>query len=133
MSRVVIRDPSFGATAEVSVDEFDDATSTDADAESTFPSGCRRAQFATRASTSPERFFEGKTDSYKESKSAQLQYEYRPGDKLRIVSYAQSSDGTTIYPANHFFDIVGCDTSSPTQKETFCSYPTGTDELRGGR
>ncbi len=129
MSRVVIRDPSFGATAEVSVDEFDDATSTDADAESTFPSmAVAEAQgIRNEGIYVSMRFFEGKTDSYKESKSAQLQYEYRPGDKLRIVSYAQSgsSDATTIYPANHFFDIVGYRYFEPNSERNVLQLPNG--------
>jgi hypothetical protein len=47
------------------------------------------------------RSLEGKDDSYKESKGANLEYAYSKGDRLRVVSY-----GGSIFPADVDFEIV---------------------------
>ena len=50
------------------------------------------------------RSLEGKEDSYKESKGAQIEYKYAPGDKLRVISYESSGflavvNGVTAVPS----------------------------------
>ena len=115
MSRVVIRDPSLtdSENLEETLDSSD-ASGTDAAAEANFPSlaAAESAGIISNAIYLPFRFFEGKTDSYKSSFGVKLDYQFRPGDKLRIVSYqdiSQGADGpevTTNFPENHFFDII---------------------------
>jgi hypothetical protein len=48
------------------------------------------------------RSLEGKEDSYKESKDANLEYSFVKGDKLRVVSY-----GGSTFPADIDFKVVG--------------------------
>ena len=47
------------------------------------------------------RSLEGKDDSYKESKGANLEYAFVKGDRLRVVSYGEST-----FPSNIDFEIV---------------------------
>jgi hypothetical protein len=47
------------------------------------------------------RSLEGKDDSYKESKGANLEYAFAKGDRLRVVSYAGST-----FPADVDFEVV---------------------------
>ena len=48
------------------------------------------------------RSLEGKDDSYKESKGANLEYVFKEGDKLRVVSH-----GGSTFPSDIIFDVVG--------------------------
>ena len=48
------------------------------------------------------RSLEGKDDSYKESKGANLEYVFKEGDKLRVVSH-----GGSTFPSDITFDVVG--------------------------
>ena len=47
------------------------------------------------------RSLEGKTNSYNESKGANLEYEYQEGDVLRVLRY-KDSDGNTVRPMHEF-------------------------------
>ena len=110
MSKVIIRDPSFSDGDDVNASSLDEGT-TDADNLGNFPSTsvAESIGIINNAIYLPMRFFEGKVDSYKESKSSLLNYEYRQGDKVRIVSYG-GSDGSTIstqFPKNYFFEVLG--------------------------
>ena len=116
MSRVVIRDPSLTDSEDLEETlDSSSASGTDAAAETNFPSlaAAESAGILSNAIYLPFRFFEGKTDSYKSSFGVKLNYEFRPGDKLRIVSYQDINPGsgtnpevTTNFPENHFFDII---------------------------
>lgn len=48
------------------------------------------------------RSLEGKDDSYKEGKGANLEYVFKEGDKLRVVSH-----GGSTFPSDIIFDVVG--------------------------
>ena len=48
------------------------------------------------------RSLEGKDDSYKEGKGANLEYVFSEGDKLRVVSH-----GGSTFPSDIIFDVVG--------------------------
>lgn len=111
MTKVVIRDPSFGdgENLEETLDS-EDAQGTDTTAQTNFPSlaAAESAGIVSNALYIPFRFFEGKVDSYKESRGAKLNYEFRPGDKLRIVSYS-AGDGEgpdIVFPNEFFFEII---------------------------
>ena len=52
------------------------------------------------------RHLEGKEDSYKESSGAIFNYSYVKGDRLRIISYVDST-GTRVYPQSIDFEING--------------------------
>ena len=111
MSKVVIRDPSFSDGDDVDADSLEEGT-TDATNFGNFPSMAvaESVGIINNAIYLPMRFLEGKVDSYKESKNARLNYEFRPGDKLRIISYAgPGADGelTNQFPKNYFFDVLG--------------------------
>ena len=111
MTKVVIRDPSFGDGENLEETlESSDAQGTDATAQTNFPSlaAAESAGIVSNALYIPFRFFEGKVDSYRESKGAKLNYEFRPGDKLRIVSYS-AGDGEgpdIVFPNEFFFEII---------------------------
>lgn len=47
------------------------------------------------------RSLEGKTNSYNESKGANLEYEYQEGDVLRVLRY-KDSEGNTVRPMHEF-------------------------------
>jgi len=54
------------------------------------------------------RHLEGKDTSYKESKGAAFNYSYAAGDKLRIISYIDSTlSGVVSYPSQYIFNIIG--------------------------
>ncbi len=111
MSKVVIRDPSFSDGDDVNADSLEESTN-DATNFGNFPSMAvaESVGIINNAIYLPMRFFEGKVDSYKESKSARLNYEFRPGDKLRIISYAgPGADGALVnqFPKDYFFDVLG--------------------------
>jgi len=52
------------------------------------------------------RTLEGKSNSYKEFKGAEISYEYKEGDVLRIISY-ETPQGNRVYPQNKEFKITG--------------------------
>jgi hypothetical protein len=53
--------------------------------------------------------FEGRTDSYKESKGPILDYSFVEGDILRVIKYKSgpTPTGYDIYPKNHEYKITG--------------------------
>jgi len=111
MSKVVIRDPSFSDGDDVDAGSLEEGV-TDVTNFGNFPSMAvaESVGIINNAIYLPMRFFEGKVDSYKESKSARLNYEFRPGDKVRIVSYAGAGSSETLvnqFPKNYFFDVLG--------------------------
>jgi hypothetical protein len=111
MSKVVIRDPSFSDGDDVDADSLEEGV-TDETNFGNFPSMAvaESVGIINNAIYLPMRFFEGKVDSYKESKSARLNYEFRPGDKLRIISYAAAGQDDVLsnaFPKNYFFDVLG--------------------------
>jgi len=53
------------------------------------------------------RHFEGKINSYKESKNPIVDYQYAEGDKLRIISYRAISNDNIVYPKQFVYDIIG--------------------------
>ena len=110
MSKVIIRDPSFSDGDDIDADSLEEGT-TDATNFGNFPSMAvaESVGIINNAIYLPMRFFEGKVDSYKEAKSALLNYEFRPGDKVRIVSYGGSNGDNinTQFTKNFFFEVLG--------------------------
>jgi len=53
--------------------------------------------------------FEGRTDSYKESKGPILDYSFVEGDILRVLKYrsAAGANAYNVYPKNHEYKIIG--------------------------
>lgn len=65
------------------------------------------------------RTLEGKVDSYKESKGADVEYKFLKGDKLRIIEYVDPSTGAVVRPYSEFtitdFKYFQDDDENPTQ------------------
>ena len=138
MSRVVIRDPSLTDSEDLEETlDSSSASGTDAAAEANFTSlaAAESAGILSNAIYLPFRFFEGKTDSYKSSFGVKLDYQFRPGDKLRIVSYQDINPGTeegnpeviTNFPENHFFDIIDYKHFEPNSEKNVLSLPHAAD------
>ena len=129
MTKVVIRDPSFSDGE--NVDGELDSTGTDAQAQQNFPSlaAAESAGIVNNAIYLPFRFFEGKSDSYVSSKGAKLNYEFRPGDKVRIVSHVVDNDGVieNVYPQQHFFDVIGYKYFEPNSDRNVLVLPNQED------
>ena len=66
---------------------------------------------------------EGKPNSYKEQTSANIEYKFEKGDKLRIMRY-EDSNGDYVYPTNYNFKVLGYEYISDTKDTPFLVPPS---------
>ena len=66
---------------------------------------------------------EGKPNSYKEQTSANIEYKFEQGDRLRIIRY-EDSNGDYVYPTNYNFKVIGYEYISDTKDTPFLTPPS---------